>query len=336
MWAVAFGVVVLVVVTVAVALVRRPRGDDIHSVANYNHALGTLEHLSERIGPPTVRPVRVVPMGQAGMTDRVVPPVPVRGTDEFPDPDAPIVFDDARPMERGRTGGSEPSVPARTDRAQRIALDSMNHRSRSGTGVMVVVAVVVVFGGLAILGSQRSHRSSHTRTTTTTRPASSGATTTTVAKPTPTTRPTPTTLPNQFVATTTSSAGTSATYTVPHTNFQITITGTGSCWVQVGAGATGTTVWAGELSAGTVQNVAASGSTTVQFGTPSLTLQVDGVPVVLPTSLRTPFVATFSPSATATPGTAPVGSSASTTTSPGSTAASPTSTSTSTSTTTAP
>ena len=331
MWAVAFGVVVLVVVAVAVALVRRPHGDDIHSVANYHHALGTLEHLSERIGPQTVRPVRVVPMGQSGTTEQVVPPVPVRGTDEFPDPDAPIVFDDARPVERGRPGGAEPTTPARTDRAQRIALDSMNHRSRPGTGVMVVVAVVVVFGALAIVGGQKSHNSSRTHPTTTTRPAGSGTTTSTVAKPTPTTRTTPTTLPNQFVATTTSSAGTAATYTVPHTTFQITITGTGSCWVQVGSGATGATVWAGELSAGTVQNVPASGSTTVQFGTPTLTLQVDGVPVVLPTSLRTPFVATFSPSAVATPGSAPAGSSTTTTTSP-----STASTSTTTTTTAAP
>jgi hypothetical protein len=328
MWAVAFGVVVLVVVAVAIALVRRPRGDDIHSVANYNHALGTLEHLSERIGPPTVRPVRVVPMGQSGMTERVVPPIPVRGTDEFPDPDAPIVFDDARPVERGRPGGAEPTTPARADRAQRIALDSMNHRSRPGTGVMVVVAVVVVLGALAIVGNQRSHNSSHTHATTTTRPASSASssssTTSTTTRPTPTARPTPTTLPSQFVATTTLSAGTAATYTVPHSTFQITITGTGSCWVQVGSGVTGTTVWAGELSAGTVQNVAASGSTTVQFGTPSLTLQVDGVPVVLPTSLRTPFVATFSLSATATPGTAPASSSTSTTTSTSTTATSTT------------
>ena len=99
MWTLAFVAVVLVVVAVAVVVARRPRGDDVHSVANYNHALGTLEHLSERIGPPTVRPVRVVPTSQSGgAIQRVVPPVPVRGTDDFPDPDAPIVFDDARPV----------------------------------------------------------------------------------------------------------------------------------------------------------------------------------------------------------------------------------------------
>jgi len=112
--------VVLVVVAVAVALVRRPRGDDVHSVRNYNHALGTLEHLSERIGPPTVRPI--ARQETPGITsERVVPPVPVRGTDEFPDPDAPIVFDDARPHDRPRIGGPGRLPSARSDRAQRMA-----------------------------------------------------------------------------------------------------------------------------------------------------------------------------------------------------------------------
>ena len=46
MWTLALVAVVLVVVAVAVVVARRPRGDDVHSVANYNHALGTLEHLS--------------------------------------------------------------------------------------------------------------------------------------------------------------------------------------------------------------------------------------------------------------------------------------------------
>ena len=325
MWAVAFVVVVLVVVVVAVALVRRPRGDDAHSVQNYNHALGTLEHLSERIGPPTVRPVRVVPVGRpGGATERVVPPVPVRGTDEFPDPDAPIVFDDARPVERGRPGGPEATNPARADRAQRMALDSMNHRRRPGTGIMVAVALIVVFGGLAFAGSLRSHKASNAaHTSTTTRPSRPGVTTTssTAPKPPPTTRPTPTTLPAQFVATTASSTGTTATYTVPHTTYQITLTGTGACWVQVTTAATGATVWAGELSNGTVHNVPANGSTTVQFGTPNLSLQVDSIPVVLPTTVHTPFLATFAPSATATPGAAPPAPAASTTSTTASTTA---------------
>ncbi|HEY4929548.1 MAG TPA: RodZ domain-containing protein [Acidimicrobiales bacterium] len=322
MWAVALVVVVLVVVVAAFALVRRPRGEVSHSVTNYNHALGTLEHLSDRIGPPTVRPVRVMPTaGAGGSAERVVPPVPVRGTDEFPDPDAPIVFDDARPVERGLAVGAGPLTPVRIDRsdrsarAQRMALDSMNRRNRPATGILVAIVVVVVFGVLAVVGSQKSHNSAHTNSTsTTTHPSRSGGATTTSPKTTQTTRPTrptPTTLPNQFVATTTSSDGTSATFTVPHTTYQITITGTGSCWVEVDSATTGKAVWVGELSAGTVQNVQAAGSTTVQFGTPTLTLQVDTIPVVLPTTLRTPFVATFMPSSVATPGAVPSGSTSS-------------------------
>ena len=320
MWAVALVLVVLVVVAVVVALVRRPRGDDVHSVRSYNHALGTLEHLSEQIGPPTVRPIarQVVPGGPAGTPERVVPPVPVRGTDEFPDPDAPIVFDDARPVDRTRTvtTGDAGHSP-RSDRAQRMALDSMNHRRRGGTGIAVGVIVVALFVALAVVGSHKSHGAAHAASTTTTRasaPAGPTRTTpTTKPKPTPTTRPTPTTLPTQFVATTTSSSGTAADYTLPNASFQITATGTGACWVEVDSAATGKTVWAGELSAGTVQNVEASGSTTVQFGTPTLTLQVESIPVVLPTPVRTPFVATFAPSATATPGATPAAGSRATT-----------------------
>ena len=78
--------------------------------------------------------------------------------------------------------------------------------------------------------------------------------------------------------------------------------------------ATGKTVWAGALSAGTVQNVDATGATTVQFGTPTLTLSVDTIPVVLPSPLRTPFVVTFTPSAAATAAAAAAGPTTTTTT----------------------
>jgi hypothetical protein len=301
MWAVAFVLVVVIVVAVAVALIRRPRGDEVHSVRNYNQALGTLEHLTERNGPLTVRPVarQVTPDGSTGT---VVPPVPVRGTDHFPDPDAPIVFDDARPQDRPRisSAGSVSYAP-RTDRAQRMALDSMNRRRRPGTGIVIAVVVVAAFGALAVLGSRKAHTTAHGSATTTTRAGhgAGGSTPTTHPRSTPSTRPTPTTLPTRFVASTISSSGTSAGYSVPHVTFQITATGTGSCWVEVGSAATGKTVWAGELSAGTVQKIQATGATTVQFGTPTLTLAVDDIPVALPTPLQTPFTATFTPSAAA-------------------------------------
>ena len=303
MWTVAFVVVVLVVVVVAVALVRRPRGSDGHSVRNYNQALGTLEHLSERdrathrAPDPGAFP-RIV---RAARRNAVVPPVPVRGTDEFPDPDAPIVFDDARPVERGRPGG-EPTTPARADRAQRMALDSMNHRRRPGTGILVAIVVLIVFGVLAVVGSQKSRPPSHVTTTTTTRQShAGGATTTTKPKldphhPThadhacppsswrPRHRPRdlghlhdpPHQLPDHRHRDR-APAGSRSPRRRPARP-----SGPVSC------------------RPATVQNVQATGTTTVQFGTPTLTLEVDTIPVVLPTPLRTPFVATFTPSAAAT------------------------------------
>ncbi|MGA2835001.1 MAG: RodZ domain-containing protein [Acidimicrobiales bacterium] len=320
----AFVIVVLVVVALAVVLVRRPRGDDVHSVRNYNQALGTLEHLSERIGPPMVRPVaRHAPPGASGPSDEhAVPPVPVRGTDQFPDPDAPIVFDEARPLDRSRFGVMVDSTPTpRSDRAQRMALDSMNRRRRSGSWVVVVVVIVALFAGLALLGRHKPHTGAHAASTTGPSTGTDGHRASHRAakrtRPTSTTRPTPTTLPARFVATTTSPSGTSADYTVPEDSFQITVTGTGACWVEVDSATTGAGVWAGELSAGKVQNVQATGATSVQLGTANATLSVDTVPVVLPTTLHAPFVATFTPSAAAVAAAGPA--TTTTTSGPGST-----------------
>ena len=306
MWAVALVLVLVVVVAVAVALVRRPRGNDVHSVRNYNQALGTLEHLSERIGPPTVRPIaREAAPGVAagvapGSTERVVPPVPVRGTDEFPDPDAPIVFDDARPANRTRIGvGAETMSSARSDRAQRMALDSMNRRRRGGTGIVIAVVIVGLLAGLAYIGRHKNHSGSHATATTTVGGAGHGtgrSATTSHPKSTATTRPTPTTLPKQFVATSTSFGGASATYGVPYASFQVTATGTGPCWMEVRSVFTGKTVWEGVLAAGAVQNIQVTGVTAVEMGTPSATLAVNSIPVVLPSPLHAPFTATFTPS----------------------------------------
>jgi len=301
--------IVLVAGGIVAAVIRRPSGDDLYSVQSYNNALGTLENLSERIGPPTrpaVRPV-VLPRGE-GSDEPVrlpVPPVRVRGTDEFPDPDEPIVFDDARPSGRlpaGQAAGAdEPATPKRGSREQRIALGSMNHRRGPGAVPIAIGGAIVLFIVLAVIGSHHSTKSSGTLATTTPTTGSPGAPSTT--RPPSTTQPPPTTLPTTFVATAASSTGTSATYTVLNTDYQLTLTGTGSCWVQVTSSASGSTLWAGALSAGTVQNVSASGTITVQFGTPTLTLAVNDIPLVLPSPLRTPFVATIQPSTTATPGT---------------------------------
>lgn len=316
-------VVLVLIVVVAGGIIylvaRRSSGNDLYSVRNYHNALGTLESLSDRIGPPNrpvVRPLVIDPADPDGKPVRLpVPPVKVRGSDEFPDPDAPIVFDDARPVDRppvgeagesGVEGASDagrllrtegPTVPPRPDRSQRVAIDSMLGHRRPGTIPLIVALVLVVFVALAIVGSHHGKSTAATSTSTSRVTEGTGSRTTTrttTAKHRPT-RPTPTTLPSQYVATTSSSDGTGANYTVPSTSYQLTVTGTGSCWVQVISAATGNTLWAGALSAGTVQNIPATGTTTVQFGTPTLTLAVGDIPVVLPTPLRTPFVATFSP-----------------------------------------
>ncbi len=301
-------VVVLLVlalgVVLVVAVVRTPRRDDVHSVHDYHAALGTLEHLSDRIGPteaypvPPPGPAGAAAVAGAGGGDRAarrVPPVPVRGSDQFPEPGAPIVFDDARPVERA----ARPSPPlARDDRAQRIALDSMNRRRRPAVGLLVLGATLVLFVVLAVVGSHRGRPSaqratSTTRVPTTTTRASSGTTTRTTPPP-------PTTLPAQFTASSTAANGTSATYTVPSASYHITVRASGACWIQAAA-VGGSTLWTGVLQAGSVQDIPATGTATVQFGTPAVSLTVDHVPVVLPPSLRTPFVATFTPQ----PGAAP-------------------------------
>jgi hypothetical protein len=328
MW-IALAALALIAVAVAiVVLFRRPAGDDIDSVRSYHSALGTLEHLADRTGTSTVTVVgQDQPAGEAqggvartyrrpdrpsaGVgTGRSVPPVPVRGNDEFPDPEVPLVFDDSRPRDRVRHDVSGESVAvARTDRAQRQALDSMNHRPRRVTTILIVIAAVVLFGVLAYAGSKRSSPSrakvagsapTTTATATAAHPptTSAGRATTATTRPKPKARPTPTTQPTQVVALT--STSTSATYPVVNSNYTITVTGTGTCWVSVtGGSSSGSTLWAGEVQAGTVQAVPVSGTVTVQLGTPAVTLAVDQVPVVLPTPVQAPFVATFQPTAAA-------------------------------------
>jgi hypothetical protein len=273
---------------------------------------------------------------------RSVPPIPVRGNDEFPDPETPLIFDDSRPRDRYRRDVSGESVPvSRMDRAQRHALDSMNHRPRRATTVMIIVVALVLFGALAYAGSKRSSaphsRTAATASTTTTgnsHPASTASTSvrsatgghTTTTRVGSTIRTTPTTQPKQVVALT--STSTSATYPVTNAAYKVTVTASGTCWVAVTSSSSGSTLWAGELQAGSVQVVQATGTVTVQMGTPSVTLAIDKVPVVFPTPVRSPFVATFQPTAAALAAAAAAAaqeSGTSTTTTTGSTTTSSTS-----------
>ncbi len=320
---------VVVVAVIALAVLRgRPRGADLDSVRSYHSALGTLEHLSERNVPPSVLsgPDRshppgpdVRPGGSRGSPPapdggrRHVPPVPVRSNGEFPDPGTPLVFDDARPRDRYRGDPASDGVPAhRVDRAQRHALESMNHRPRRGAYLVVAAVAVAAFAVLAYSGSKHPTPAGEAGSSTTTAGARGPSSTTTRPKhsgsPVRTPRPTPTTLPSVLTAVT--STDTSATYTVPFsTTYQLTVTTSAPSWVQV-TSSTRSTLWAGTLQPGSTQVVQAVGAITVQIGVPSVTLAVGSIPVALPALVHTPFVATFqpvvptTPSSTTTPPTA--------------------------------
>jgi len=232
-----------------------------------------------------------------------IPPLPVRGNADFPDPGAPLRFDDAPSIDHRRQDAGLPGPGIRMDRAQRHALDSMNHRPRRITTVMIVVAALVLFGVLAYVGSRRTGPTNHghavatattTGSSTTSHPSTKkhggGGATKHEHKASTTT----TTLPKQIVALT--STPTSATYPVGESAYKVTLTTSGPCWVQAITVATGSTLWEGTLQAGQVQVIPASGPVTVELGAPAATLKIDNIPVVLPVPLHTPFVARFQPS----------------------------------------
>src|ERR1700678_2120081 len=238
-----------------------------------------------------------------------IPPLPRRGNADFPDPGAQLRFDAAPPVDHRRQEAGPPGPGLRMDRAQRHALDSMNHRPRRITTVMIVVAALVLFGVLAYVGSRRTGPTNHghavaTATTagrsTTSHPAENhrgGGATKHEHKVSTTT----TTVPKQIVALT--STPTSATYPVGETAYKVTLNTTGPCWVQAITVETGSTLWEGTLQAGQVQVIPASGPVTVELGASAATLKIDNIPVVLPVPLHTPFVARFQPSTPTPTGT---------------------------------
>jgi hypothetical protein len=338
MWYVLGAIAVVAVVVAAVSVLRRPSAEDLSSVRHYHSALGTLEHLSERsvlttddprseagTGPepadhPTTgseprprsyrRPDAVAPSPRlAGMGGAVdAPPATPRSSSpvpppvarsERPEPGIPLVFDDAKLQDRFHTEVTAGAPRSRMDRAQRHALESMNHRPRRGlTVAAAVVVVALLFGVLAIVGSQRQHPK---RTT-------GGATSSTAHAATPTapasgsrhrTKATPTTAPPQLVALS-STAGT-AVYPVSAAAYRLTISTSGPCWVNATSVSDGTTLWTGTMQAGGLQQIQATGATRVELGTLAVALQVDGVPVMIPAIIRSPFVLTFEP-ALAAPG----------------------------------
>ncbi len=296
MWIFVAAVVVVAVGALVVAALMRPAGDD-GSVRSYHSALGTLEHLSQ----PERRVRRPAARGETHDSTGAVPPVTAQGDEELPDGAEPLVFDGARPRDHYEPHRAE-SMPARSRRAEQVALDSMNRRPRRGIGVVLVVAAVVAFAALVYVGSRRGHPSAHPSTTPTTHARSVTATTAhhALAGHSHTRSSTTTsTAPRQIVALTSSSTGASATYSVGTASFTIDISASGPCWVDVTAAATGATLWTGTLQAGGTQTVPATGATTVELGATVASMTVDGTPVVFPTPMHTPFSATLQPAPSA-------------------------------------
>lgn len=307
----------VVVGAATVLLLQRPKGTDLSSVKKYHSALGTIEHISERTMQPPGK-VATSPGGPsgAGAVGRSVPPVPVRGSGDFPDPEAPIVFDDSRPRDHYEPQSHFDSEgPTRFgslhNRAERQALDSMNHRPRRTTWLMVGVIVLVLFGTLFLIGSH--HPKSKTGAGRTSRSSSVSDTSSSVGSQNsgggdhknhnkhhdkhgqqspPTTQP-----GSQVVAL--SSTGATAVYPAAADSYQVTVDATGPCWVLATSSSTGSVLWTGTMQAGQTQPIQANGTVTVELGSATCAMKLDNLPVVFPTPESTPFIATFQPSADA-------------------------------------
>jgi hypothetical protein len=306
-------VVVVVAGAVVAKLTWRPSNDEVHSVKDYHSALGTIGDLARRNPPPGT-----------GGSDRSQERGLVHGGSE-----TPLVFDDDRTTgQTPRVSSSDATPIFRSDRARRQALSSMNHRPRHWVLATAIVVVLVAFGALAYVGSHRNNnhpgkKSNAAVTRTTATDDTSHPSTTT-----PTTRPkakskskpkatTPTTAPAQIVALQTTA--TTASYPAPTTSYQVSVTAsTEPCWIQATAADTGTTLWAGTIQTGASQIIQAGGTMVLDIGAAGSVITLNGVPVVLPTSLSAPFEATFTAGASATtaptttPTTAPTSTTATT------------------------
>jgi hypothetical protein len=297
-------VVLLVLVAIVVALVLRRRGgDEVHSVEGYRHTLDTLQGIRTRTGSTSVRII-----GGSGATgaDDEMPAGPpgVIGGEHVGRAlgEGPLVFEDHA------LSGS-----ARHDRSNDRAIASMNHRPRRLGALVLAALVAVVVVVVLFLAGHHHPPAKATTATTVGHPSGTSATTGASATTVPRTRhhrvaTTTTTAPTSFSAQSTTS--TSATYVPPTPSYELTFTAAhGACWVLVTSASTGSTLYTAVMPQGTTQSVPASDQTKVQLGAPgAIAITLDGEPVILPTSLSSPYALYFQP-ATATvttPTTAPV------------------------------
>lgn len=251
-------VVAVVVVIVGGLMIGRRRSTEASSVHNYRQTLSTLEQLHGR------------PWNQD--QERLARRTEAAGRQ---------VADMRRPSAAGRPVPSRP-LPARPTRR---SLAAMDHGPRHlGAPVLAVVIVAAVVGVILYVGA-RPHRTtpSATRTTDTTSPPTTRQSTTTT-----------TSLPARYTAVSTTTS--SATYAPATTTYTLLVgASSGSCWMSV-TDASGTTVWAQAVTAGAPHSISLSGKATVLIGAPTVaTLEIDGVPAVLPTATQSPFTVTLVP-----------------------------------------
>lgn len=244
-----------------------------------------------------------------------VPPMPARSSRSLPEPGVPLVFDDSKPAEANGEATPEalvadPNPIRRVDRAQQHALESMNRGSRRGGAVVALLAVLVVLGALAYIGSRRSSSAHLTNpphpaanASTTTAPAANAHRTGGTATSKKRTRPSPA-LGSPNTITSSTSTLTTGTYPVPGPSYQVTVAATGPCWVYATSLSSGSVLWTGTLQAGNTQVIQVTGNAQVELGSPAASMKVGKADVELPSPLHTPFFATFT---TSNAGSAPTG-----------------------------
>lgn len=251
-------VVAVVVVIVGGLMIGRRRSTEASSVHNYRQTLSTLEQLQGR--PRSQDQER--PAGGAGAAGR--PTAGIR-----------------RPRAAGQPVPPRP-LPARPTRR---SLAAMDHGPRHlGAPVLAVVIVAAVVGVILYVGARPHHTTpSAAHTTVTTNPPTTQQSTTTT-----------TSLPARYTAVSTTTS--SATYAPATTSYTLSVgASSGTCWMSV-TDASGTTVWAHVVTAGAPHSISLSGKATVLIGAPTVaTLEIDGVPAVLPTATQSPFTVTLVP-----------------------------------------
>ena len=247
-------------------------------MAHYNHALGTLEHLSERIGSPADRrvvPTRTAPVRRSRWCSRrcrcgVASTSPTPGTPSSSTTPAGRAGPPACPAatHRGR-------IPCRSRPADGARLDEPPARGRGPVVLMVIAVILLLFGALAYHRQPPVH---NPRPITPRRPSTTSHPTSRSARRRPRRRrpdhratptPRPPCPPDSSPPPRPRRAHRPRTRVPFASTYQLTLTGTGArAGSQVDRRPPARRRCGRESSPpAAVQNVQATGATTVEFGT---------------------------------------------------------------------